>query len=416
MKLRRMIIGLSLLVVLTGCSFAGSQASHDLQIVVLWHTLHGAQEKALHALSDNFNQAHPAGPVLLVERQENSYAKLTATSPVHYPDLIVISPAELEQYATLTANTPRLSLPANLQRDLLPMAAELYQHEGELRAFPLGLTTYLLYYNQEWIKDLGYAVEEATLTDLQQAACAATDIQEGQIGLGIPAQPGALLSLLAADNQPLTDENNQYQLRNRVEEELTTSMHNLLRQGCGRFYELSQKGIVQFSNSKMALLLASSQQYREIEEAIGTKRDFSINTMALPGQAGPGATLWHGPALFSLAPAGKRHQAAQTVATWLLSAEAQTLWSKQTQYLPVRRSLLVNRLAERETSAVEQSLIQLLLTSADEEKWVPWPPRTREATCRAALVRGLFDLNTDKSSPELLEAVERACNEELLTP
>ncbi|MCD4738916.1 MAG: ABC transporter substrate-binding protein [Anaerolineae bacterium] len=413
MKVRRMVVWL-LLMLLTGCGAAEQPAPADQQVVVLWHTFHGPQEKALYALGDRFNREHPAGPVLLVEYQADSYAKLTAASPAHYPDLLVIFPEEVEQYAQLVETTPLLTLPSNIQRDLLPMASTLYSREGKLQAIPLGLTTYLLYYNQEWVKDLGYLAEDATLADLQNVSCAATNIKGGQIGLGIPVQPSTLLALLAVDQPALTGETGYYRFNTEGATEIATATHELLRQGCGRFYELAQKGIAQFSNSKMALILASSQQQHAIVDAIGIDHNFSVGVMALPGLDGPGSTLWRGPGVLSLAPAGKRHQAAEAITIWLLSSEAQTLWSAQTQYLPVRRSLVVKGLADEESNEIEQGLLQLLLTTADDERWVAWPPRATEPACRAALVRALFDLNTDKSSLELLQAVEAACNEELL--
>ena len=75
-----------------------------------------------------------------------------------------------------------------------------------MRALPLGMQTYVMYANREWLLDLGYPLEGASWQDLQRVACAATELQGGQVGLGIPAQPGRLLAFLTASGSQIVDE------------------------------------------------------------------------------------------------------------------------------------------------------------------------------------------------------------------
>jgi len=384
---------------LAGCTPQAAPATPETNIVVLWHPFPGATGEVLQTLGDRFNAENDAGLTLVVEYQEDATAKVAAAAPERRPDLVVITSSY--EGANLTAS--RVTLPSRDRADLLPMAQALYAREGML---PLGLATYVLYYNYDWLRDLGYVAGDATLSDVANTACAATDLPGGQIGMGIPSQPMAMLALMTAGGEGGDHGDTARSLT-------VTALHDLLNAGCGQIYETPQQASDQFSEGTLSLLPGSSLWWSAIAQAVNAEHNFSARAGALPGPAGPGLSLWRGPGLLLLTPEGPRHAAAQQVMEWFLSSEAQREWSDATHYLPVRRSLVENRLADSTLDPLAGDLLRLTLQAADEETWVPWPNHADEPACRSALVQGLLALNDEQfSSDEVLAAIVIACGAE----
>jgi ABC-type glycerol-3-phosphate transport system substrate-binding protein len=298
--------------------------------------------------------------------------------------------------------------------DLLPMARALYTADGAVRALPLGLATYVLYYNSDWSRDLGYDAEEATLTGLREAACAATNVEGGQLGLGIPSQPGVFLSLLATGGSSLSDAAGSL----RLSQEATVNAGNVMRalfdEGCGALFEVPRESVQQFGTSTLAFLGGSTLQRARVEATVAAESNFSPAVAPLPGLQEAGVSLWYGPGLLLLAPPGPRRDAALEVMGWLMEPEAQIAWDEATQYLPVRRSLVAQRLAEEgDLRPIESGLLDLALSAADEGRWGVLPASAMsDADCRTALVRGMLDLSRGQSAEEVLQRVGQVCDEE----
>jgi ABC-type glycerol-3-phosphate transport system substrate-binding protein len=101
----------------------------------------------------------------------------------------------------------------------------------------------------------------------------------------------------------------------------------------------------------------------------------------------------------------------QDVALWMLSSEAQAIWFEETNFLPVRRSLAETWLENQDLRASRQALLALTLAATEQENWSTWLPVTDEPECRAALVRALFDLNTDQPVADVLSSAQAACEQ-----
>lgn len=394
------------LLLLTGCAGMLPITNADSEIVVLWHTFSGTERTALEALGDRFNTEHPSGPMLILEYQEDILEKMRTLPEAQQPDLVVTGPDTVPRFQDQTVS---IELPTSIQRDLLPMAAALYNGRDQLYALPFGLMTNVLYYNQDWIRDLGYTADSATAADLLNTACAATSMESGQVGLGLPAQADIFLSLLAAGGDPIVDGDTAYAFEGAGTTAAASFGHDLLSQGCGRVYEFLDMGIDQFGDSTLALLLASSLREPDIVSSVLNGWNFTLGVMALPPAADPGGTLWRGPAILLFADDTPQHEATLDVALWMLSPDAQMIWFEQTHYLPVRRSLTESLQTSETLRPSERRLLALTLTAAEEETWSPWMPVGGVPACRAALVRSLFDLNTDQSVEEVLSSAQDAC-------
>lgn len=406
----RLVHVLLLILLLTGCTTTLSSTPPAPEVVVLWHEFADETEAALQVVGDRFNATHPQGPHLVVERQEDLLEKLETLSEARHPDLIVVNGDKISDFRDAGVVTELATLPREVEDDLLPMAIASYGDPARPWGVPLGLATYVLYYNQDWLQDLDYDPAMIGVTELQTTACEATNIQGGQVGLALPARAGTLLALLTASAAPIQERVDTYQLNDATAISTAELLHEALRQGCGRIHELTESGVRQFGSSTMALLVGSSLERDTVLAAVEDSRNFTVGLTALPGQSSEvGTTLWYGPGLLLTASEGPRREAAWSVLRWFLSRDAQMLWTRRTDYLPVRRSHAENAL-EATTDPLESTLLEITLRAAEENRWRSWPTAASETSCRAALIRGLYALNTEQPISEVLTDAQEACD------
>ncbi len=397
-----------LLLILAGCAPA-PEPTPEARVVILWHTFEGSEAQALQKLGDAFNAAHPQGPTLIVEYQEDIYEKVAMSPLAHRPDLAVISAEEIDTYyeANLIAS-PRL--PSEVTEDLLPMGTQLYTSDRRLRALPLGLVSYLFYYNNDWLRDLGYDPQSATLLDLQNTACSATDPQTGQVGLGIPTRSALFLALLSTGEQ--VTKGGAYHFQGETAPIVADTLQVLLNSNCAYLFEGPEPAIETFANSAVAFVALSTREQTAIERAVAEDTNFAVGVAPLPGLAGPGQSLWSGPGLVLFVPEGVRREAAEDVLTWFLEPEVQRTWSEQTHYLPLRRTVIEELLTSgAELTRSETAILQLALEAADSGRWHTFTGVVENAACRAAMVRALNQLDSDTEAVEILATMEAICNE-----
>ncbi|MBN1877525.1 MAG: extracellular solute-binding protein [Anaerolineae bacterium] len=419
-RLRNIVHSLLLAVLLAGClpvqqfieDWTGKTSS-EMQIVVLWHNFTGTEEMAIRALSDRFNRENTAGVVLIPEYQHHIREKLSQTSPAHQPDLLVIWSEELDdyRYEKRIASFGFLPLEVRQQQgDMLPMAEALFSINGNLSALPLGVETYILYYNSDWLGDLGYDTTSATLETVRSISCSATNPTGGQMGLGIPLHESALLAFLTAGGSELFGADGQYHFADAGGIDTVSALNAMLSGSCALVYEDLDVGVERLSNSSMAMLVESSLRLSEIEQSVTGGRNFSLGAGAIPGLVGPGQTLWNGPGVLCISPSGPRREAAMHVLSWFYTPEAQQIWSEATNYLPVRTSLLKARV-ETESGALMTILAQLALDAAQKQMWVAWPRHISAQSCRSALRQTLFSLGSETLMPSVyVEQATAACN------
>ncbi|MGC9349247.1 MAG: ABC transporter substrate-binding protein [Anaerolineae bacterium] len=407
---------LLVMILLSGCSSFNPLPTEERHIVVLWHTFTGAEAKALQTLSDRFNAENSWNIVLITEYQEQLIDKLRA-APDTRPDLVTVWPKELQTYVAMgmVGATPAMS--SEMQQDwddVLPMAKALYEVGEVPQALPLGLATYLSYYNVDWLADLGYEASTASWEDFRRTVCAATDPERGQVGVGMPARASILMAMLAASGSDIVGEDGYFNFADDAGRATASSLNGVLSGGCGVVYEDWDVGPARLSRSSMAMILESSERLSEVQRAILAGRNFTLGLGVLPGPEGPGPTLWYGPGLMVTAPSQDRQEAALKVLHWFSTSDPQTYWGEATQYIPIRRSVIEAELEASEaldTLASEAVVWSIALAAADNDAWIAWPQPTNNMTCRASLLRGLlaFD-NPEADTDAYIDAAVTACN------
>lgn len=415
---RRLLLCL-LLVGFVGCNWATAVLPDEKRLVILWHSFTGEEADALMAMTDRFNRESVAGVVLVPEYHTGIGDKLQRAAPEQYPDLIVVWPKDmiaLREADRITAVLDPVFGQEEDREDLLPMAAMLYSSEQGMQALPLGLATYLLYYNANWMVDLGYTPEQALWEDLRRTACSASDPVAGRIGLGMPARASTLLAFLTAGGARIVDQQGLFGFYDPGGVNTALGLHALLSGGCGLVYEDWDVGVLRLSRGSMAMIVESSERFAEIQEAVVAGRNFTLGVSALPGSTGPGSTLWYGPGIVVTASSAEQQQAALDVLRWFYSLEAQTLWSSITGYLPVRRSLIAQRLSA-EPLISRQQMLASVLDAAERASWVAWPEYADRMACRASLLRGLLSLSRPDAQPAAyISTAATVCNTGLPLP
>ncbi len=402
-----------ILFLLTSCAGEVQPAPQEEHIIVLWHAFTGAESQALQALTDRFNADNDLNIVLLTEYQQDIITKISSATGEHRPDLVMLWPKDLQAYITagLIGTTPDFSPAVRRERaDLLPMAEALYSVNDTLLALPMGLATYMLYYNVDWLSDLAYMPETVTWEDFRRTACAATNPTGGQVGLGLPANASSLLSLLTSGGAQIVGADGFYNFADNAGQQTALVLNEILGP-CGVVYRDMDDGIGRLSHSSLAMLVESSLRLDDIDQAVIAGRNFKLGVSALPGPAGPGPTLWYGPGMAVVAPEGGRRDAALNVLGWFFSSEAQAMWSVNTDYLPVRRSLIESRSQTEGLKNVETDLLEITLAAADQATWVAWPRFTDNMACRASLLRGLLSIGEGVTMPgAYIDTAVTACN------
>jgi len=406
------LLGLWLLLsLLSGCGAPAAETPSQGRLVILWHPFTDARQDALLQLGDKFNAEHSNALTLIIEYHKDLPALLPTLSPEQRPDLVIATPQEAQIYAAhdLTSLTPEL-----IPEDLLPMGVELFSVQGTLRALPLGLATYVLYTNDDWLRDIGYTPSTAILEDLRLSTCRATDLASGQVGLGLPSQPGVLLALLAAGESAIAGDDGYIHFDDPAGTRVGAVIKEGVRAACIRTFAIPDDGVAQFSDSTMAMLVESSLNRQDIAAVVAAESNFTLKLASLPGPVGPGAALWYGIGILPTQPPGQRYEAAQTVLQWLLQPETQVEWAAQTQYLPVSLSGLVAQQATLPAGddSLESDLLQFTRQAAENGTWVIWPPQAQGKDCRTALVHALTAFNSELPAHEVLQNAVATCNAE----
>ena len=384
----------------------------EKQIVVLWHNFSGAEAEALQSIADTFNAENSWDLVLITEYQHNLFNKVQVP-PDSRPDMITIQSEDLQSYMSLGllgAGPEQSTSFLQDRQDMLPMAVSLYEVDGVMRALPLGIQTYVMYANREWLLDLGYPVEGANWQDLRRVACSATELQGGQVGLGIPAQPASLLAFLTASGSQIVDEQGLYSFADQPGLATADLLYELLAGECAVVYNDWDTGPNRLSKSSMAIIVESSKYLDEVEFAVAKGRNFLLSVSTLAGPTGTGSSLWLGPGLAVVSSNTEREENALHVMDWFYAKDAQEIWSQRTSYLATRRSMIESELNVGENLTRNQ-LLEVVLEADSRGSWVSWPLFTNRMACRASLLRTMLLIGERDSQPrDYINTAVTACN------
>jgi multiple sugar transport system substrate-binding protein/sn-glycerol 3-phosphate transport system substrate-binding protein len=335
------------------------------QVVTFWHQHSGGRERALIEIVDEFNATNEWGITVIAEYQ-GSYGDifnkmLTFMNTADVPNLVVAYQNQAATYQLAEAlidmnplvNSAKWGLSAEEQADFFPgfFAQDIFPNFGNQRlGFPPNRSMEVLFYNMDWLKELGYDAPPTTPAEFKEMACKAVEqpfsgaTAEGSIGYELSIDASRFASWAFAFGGDVYDyDAGQYSYNNAGAVAAWTFMQDLFASGCATLVTESYGDQTDFGTGKLLFTVGSSSGLPYYESAVAEGANFAWSVAAIPHTTEDPVMNVYGASVSM----PNTDDPARQLATWLFlkyytSPEVQAKWATVSGYFPVRASVADN--------------------------------------------------------------------------
>jgi multiple sugar transport system substrate-binding protein/sn-glycerol 3-phosphate transport system substrate-binding protein len=392
-------------------------------LVIYWHAFTGQEEMHLLEMIDDFNASNPWSITVVAENVGDTpslYRQIAAgLASEKVPNLVSTEPSLTAAYALQEAIVPlspylesrKWGLTRVEENDFFPSALSTErtpQLEDELFSVPLCRSLQLLYYNVDWLKELGYEDPPATWEGFQEMACAASQPAEGLYGFELGMQSSLFTDLLATQGvSPLTASSDRYTLGGEQGRAALQFLQTLVADGCAS-WETEMATSLNFAAGQVLFAIDSTALIPTYATLVEQGANFDWHVSLLPQATEEPVVGVGGPSLAILHTSPEEQLAAWVFVRWLLEPQQQARWTQKAACFPVRETAL----AEMEEYGVANTQ-QRAATQYLDQSWVPEPGVPAYATCRAAIARTLYAVTAGESIEQWLAQTRNDCNQSL---
>jgi multiple sugar transport system substrate-binding protein len=339
---------------------AWAQVDPTGQSVVFWHIHSGDREVALQEIVDEFNTTNPWDITVTLMNQgtySDIYDKmLLAIATGETPDLVVAYQYQAAAYQLSDALLDMTSLLESsrwglTEADIADIFPGMYEQDifsyfnNARLGFPPNRSMEVLYYNLDWIMELGYTAPPATPDEFRAMACAAVEnpfsAGSGGESMGYLLSPNAsrFASWTFAFGGEIFDKETNLYTFNSVEAVAAmTFLQGLFNDGCADFVMDSFEDIFGFGQGDLLFSITSSAGIPYYREQVESGAQFDWNVGAISHVTDDPVMDIYGASISM-----PKHTPEREVAAWLFlkyftSTEVQADWVRASGYLPVRQS------------------------------------------------------------------------------
>jgi len=274
------------------------------QTVIFWHQHTRERETALQEIVDEFNKTNEYGITVVAEYQ-GSYGDifnkmLTFMNTADAPELVVAYQNQAATYQLANAlvdmnglvNSPKWGLTKEEQADFFPgfFAQDVFPNFDNARlAFPPNRSAEVMYYNMDWLKELGYDAPPTTPEQFKEMACKAAkqpfskSTAEGSIGYELSIDASRFASWTFAFGGDVYDyENNQYIYNSEAGQKAMTFLQDLFKSGCASIVTEKYGDQTDFGAGKLLFTVGSSSGLPFYQSAVDSGAQFEWSIAPLP--------------------------------------------------------------------------------------------------------------------------------------
>ncbi len=337
------------------------QWAYSGQQIPFWHPYSRAREDAMMRMANEFNTSN-AWQVSIEPQFQGSYGEiyqkmLAAIASGGLPGLVVAYQNQAAAYQLSNAlvdintyvNDPEWGLSQEALDDYFPaiLQADISQQFGGMRmGFPMGRSIEVLYYNADWLQEMGYDGPPTTWDQLREMACKAVQQSfsggpagEPSLGYEISTDASRFASMVFSRGGDLINADmNAYTLNTSQSREAMTFMQKLYQDGCAGMITERYGDQIDFGQGKLLFTIGSSSGLPYYKTAVAVGADFHWSVAALPHTTPDPVVNIYGASVSMPKTTTEEQLAAWTFLKWFTQPEQQAAWAKATNYFPVRKS------------------------------------------------------------------------------
>ena len=330
-----------------------------------WHQHTKSREEAINTIVENFNSTNPWGITVNASHQGHYgqiYTKmLTVVGTTEVPDIVVAYQNQAADYYLATGdglvdmtslvNSAKWGLTAEEKSDFYEafLKQDIFPSLGNIRlGFPPKRSMELLYYNEDWLKELGYSGPPKTPEEFMEMACKATNqpfsnatTPEGSVGWLIDFDASTFASLTFAYGGDVFDKDKvKYTYDSPEAFQAGKLLYDLSKQGCMKTFTEKYANQTEYGAGNSLFSIGSISGLKYYKSAVEKGANFNWNVGPLGHSTPEPRQNLYGASL-SIGNSGDPKRA---LASWLFmkhftSPDQQAFWAEKSGYFPSRKSV-----------------------------------------------------------------------------
>ncbi|MFW5729566.1 MAG: ABC transporter substrate-binding protein [Spirochaetota bacterium] len=239
------------------------------------------------------------------------------------------------------------------------------QFDGQRLGFPPNRSVELLYYNADWVAELGYDGPPESWEEFAEMAAAATDEEAGTYGYALSTGASNIFAQIISRGGTLQGEGGGYNYDSEEMRESMAFMKDLYEKGHARKIAEQYGDQTDFANQKVLFTMGSSSGLPYYASAIeaGEAGEFEWGVAAPPHTTETPQINVYGASLSVTKSTPEKQLASWLFLRWLTEPEQQARWARASNYFPVRKSVANNLDSYFEENPRYQEAFDILTTS-----------------------------------------------------